>query len=267
MKNTLIIVLLATILSSGCVSTVKPGEVGLRWHPWTSGLDKEPLKPQVYVYAPWNDIYMYKIQWSSYSEQVEILTKDDLKVQVTSTVIVRANPDEIYQLQQEIGPEFYAKVVKPQFRTSVRNALSTYNMVDISKETPNISHRIKDVLVQKLNGKHIDIDDVIIDDIEYSKPILRAIEGKLEKEQEQQQMVFAIKIAERDAEITVIKAKAEAEAARIEAQGQAKAQAIINKQLTTKYIQLKAVENPNTKLMILQGGKDALPVILNNADK
>ena len=55
--------------------------------------------------------------------------------------------------------------------------------------------------------------------------------------------------------------------ARIEAQGQAKAQAIINKQLTTKYIQLKAVENPNTKLMIFQGGKDGLPVILNNGDK
>ncbi len=251
----------------GCVSTVKPGEVGLRWQPWGSGLQKEPLRPEVYVYAPWNDIYTYKIQWNSFSEQVEILTKDDLKVLVVCTVIVRPKPDEIYQLQQEIGPDFYQKVVKPQLRTSVRNALSTYNMVEISKETPNISHRIRDVLVKKLEGKHIDIDDIIIDDIEYSKPILRAIEGKLEKEQEQQQMVFTINIARRDAEITVIKAKASADAAKIEAEGQAKAQQIINKQLTTKYIQLKAVENPNMKMMIMQGGKNGLPVILNTNEE
>lgn len=256
-----------TFSTMGCVSTVKPGEVGLRWHPWSSGLQKEPLPPQVYTYAPWNDIYTYKIQWTSYSEQVEILTKDDLKVLVVSTVIVRPNPNEVFQLQQEIGPEFYQKVVKPQFRTSVRNALSTYNMVEISKETPNISHKIKDVLIAKLQGKHIDVDDIIIDDIEYSKPILRAIEGKLEKEQEQQQMVFSINIAKRDAEITLIKAKALADAQKIEAEGQAKAQEIINKQLTTKYIQLKIAENPNTKMMIYQGGKDGLPVIVNTGEK
>ncbi|MBS0619521.1 MAG: prohibitin family protein [Spirochaetes bacterium] len=267
MKKIYFFAAFVAILFSGCVSTVKPGEVGLRWHPWTSGLGKEALQPQTYVYAPWNDIYLYRVQWTSFSEQVEILTKDDLKVQVISTVILRPNPEEIYQLQQEIGIDFYSKVVKPLFRTSVRNALSTYSMIDISKETPNISDHIKKVLIEKLAGKHIDINDVIIDDIEYSKPILRAIEGKLEKEQEQQQMVFAIKIAERDAEITVIKAKADAAAVRLRAEGQAQAQAIINKQLTTKYIQLKAVENPNTKMMIFQSGKDGLPVIINTNEK
>lgn len=106
MKNLIMTTALLCAIS-GCVSTVKPGEVGLRWQPWGSGLQKDPLRPEVYVYAPWNDIYTYKVQWNSFSEQVEILTKDDLKVLVVSTVIVRPNPGEIYQLQQAADDKIY----------------------------------------------------------------------------------------------------------------------------------------------------------------
>ncbi|PJZ71603.1 peptidase [Leptospira perolatii] len=256
-------VIVVNILSVNCFTSIKPGEAGLRWYPFSDGLQKEVLTNALFGYAPWNDIYVYNLQWISYKEKVDVLTRDDLTIDVSAAVILRPMPSEIYFLQREIGTDYYEKVVRPQFRTSVRNALSLYSMIRISKETPRVSQDIKTSLAEKLKGKHIEIDDVIIDDIEYSRPILAAIESKLTKEQEQEQMKFEINIAKRDAEITIIKAEAKAKAVLIEAEGQAKAQRVISSELTKSYIQLKAFENPNTKLMLVPSGRDGLPVIVN----
>ncbi|WP_208652345.1 prohibitin family protein [Leptospira kemamanensis] len=250
-----------------CISIINPGEVGLMWRPYSTGLSQKPLESRVQTYMPWNSVYVYSIQWSSYQEKVEVLTRDDLTITVTANIIIRPIQNEIYELEMEIGRDYYEKVVKPQFRTAIRNILSAYNMVSISKETPNVSAQIKKSLTEKLKFKHVEIDDVIIDDVEYSPSILKAIESKLTKQQEQEQMKFEINIAKRDAEIQQISADGKAKAVLIEAEAQAKAQKMISDSLTPKYIQLKAMENPNNKLIFIPNGKDGLPIIVNPDSK
>ncbi|MBL0953935.1 MAG: prohibitin family protein [Leptospira sp.] len=256
-------VLLLGMIFTSCISIINPGEVGLMWRPYSSGLSQKPLESRVQTYMPWNSVYVYSIQWSSYQEKVEVLTRDDLTITVTANIIIRPIQNEIYELEMEIGRDYYDKVVKPQFRTAIRNILSAYNMVSISKETPNVSAQIKKSLTEKLKFKHVEIDDVIIDDVEYSPSILKAIESKLTKQQEQEQMKFEINIAKRDAEIQQITADGKAKAVLIEAEAQAKAQKMISDSLTPKYIQLKAMENPNNKLIFVPNGKDGLPIIVN----
>ncbi|WP_210409785.1 prohibitin family protein [Leptospira biflexa] len=250
-----------------CISIISPGEVGLMWRPYSTGLSQKPLESRVQTYMPWNSVYVYSVQWSSFQEKVEVLTRDDLTITVTADIIIRPIQNEIYELEMEIGRDYYEKVVKPQFRTAIRNILSAYNMVSISKETPNVSAQIKKSLAEKLKYKHIEIDDVIVDDVEYSPSILKAIESKLTKQQEQEQMKFEINIAKRDAEIQQISAEAKAKAVLIEAEAQAKAQRMISESLTPKYIQLKAMENPNNKLIFVPNGKDGLPIIVNTDGK
>ncbi|TGL65577.1 prohibitin family protein [Leptospira jelokensis] len=260
-------VLIFGILSVSCISIINPGEVGLMWRPYSTGLSQKPLESRVQTYMPWNSVYIYSIQWSSFQEKVEVLTRDDLTITVTADIIIRPIQNEIYELEMEIGRDYYEKVVKPQFRTAIRNILSAYNMVSISKETPNVSAQIKKSLTEKLKYKHIEIDDVIVDDVEYSPSILKAIESKLTKQQEQEQMKFEINIAKRDAEIQQISAEGKAKAVLIEAEAQAKAQKMISDSLTPKYIQLKAMENPNNKLIFVPNGKDGLPIIVNPDNK
>ncbi|WP_208730879.1 prohibitin family protein [Leptospira bouyouniensis] len=250
-----------------CISIISPGEVGLMWRPYSTGLSQKPLESRVQTYMPWNSVYVYSVQWSSFQEKVEVLTRDDLTITVTADIIIRPIQNEIYELEMEIGRDYYEKVVKPQFRTAIRNILSAYNMVSISKETPNVSAQIKKSLAEKLKYKHIEIDDVIVDDVEYSPSILKAIESKLTKQQEQEQMKFEINIAKRDAEIQQIAAEGKAKAVLIEAEAQAKAQRMISESLTPKYIQLKAMENPNNKLIFVPNGKDGLPIIVNTDGK
>ncbi|PJZ84349.1 prohibitin family protein [Leptospira harrisiae] len=256
-----------SLFFTSCLSIISPGEVGLMWRPYSTGLSQKPLESRVQTYMPWNSVYVYSVQWSSYQEKVEVLTRDDLTITVTAAIIIRPVQNEIYELEMEIGRGYYEKVVKPQFRTAIRNILSAYNMVSISKETPNVSAQIKKSLSEKLKDKHVEIDDVIIDDVEYSPSILKAIESKLTKQQEQEQMKFEINIAKRDAEIQQISADGRAKAVLIEAEAQAKAQKMISESLTPKYIQLKAMENPNNKLIFVPNGKDGLPIIVNPEGK
>ncbi|MCW7488286.1 prohibitin family protein [Leptospira meyeri] len=256
-----------SLFFTSCLSIISPGEVGLMWRPYSTGLSQKPLESRVQTYMPWNSVYVYSVQWSSYQEKVEVLTRDDLTITVTAAIIIRPVQNEIYELEMEIGRGYYEKVVKPQFRTAIRNILSAYNMVSISKETPNVSAQIKKSLSEKLKDKHVEIDDVIIDDVEYSPSILKAIESKLTKQQEQEQMKFEINIAKRDAEIQQISADGRAKAVLIEAEAQAKAQRMISESLTPKYIQLKAMENPNNKLIFVPNGKDGLPIIVNPEGK
>jgi regulator of protease activity HflC (stomatin/prohibitin superfamily) len=261
------VMIITLALNLNCITIIDPGEVGLMWKPYSSGLGQKPLESRVQFYLPWNSVFTYSIQWRSYQEKVEVLTRDDLTIVVTAQLIARAKQNELYELQMEIGTDYYEKVLRPQFRTSIRNIMSAYNMVSISKETPNVSSQIKKILQDKLHDKHVDIDDVIIDDVEYSPSILKAIETKLTKQQEQEQMKFEINIAKRDAEINVISAEGKAKAILVEAEAQAKAQRMINESLTQKYIQYKAVTNPNNKMIIVPSGKDGLPLILNAETK
>ncbi|MBM9591698.1 prohibitin family protein [Leptospira sp. 201903075] len=256
-----------SLFFTSCISIISPGEVGLMWRPYSSGLSQKPLESRVQTYMPWNSVYVYSVQWMSHQEKVEVLTRDDLTITVSAAIIIRPVQNEIYELEMEIGRDYYEKVVKPQFRTAIRNILSAYNMVSISKETPNVSAQIKKSLAEKLKDKHVEIDDVIIDDVEYSPSILKAIESKLTKQQEQEQMKFEINIAKRDAEIQQITADGKSKAVLIEAEAQAKAQRMISESLTPRYIQLKAMENPNNKLIFVPNGKDGLPIIVNTDGK
>ncbi len=251
------------LIFSHCITIIDPGEAGLVWRPFSSGLGRTPLDARVQFYMPWNSVYVFPVQWKSYQEKVDVLTRDDLTINVAANVILRARENELYDLQMKIGTSFYEKVVRPQFRSAVRNVLASYTMVSISKETPNVSSQIKKLLQDKLVDKHVEIDDVIIDDVEYSQSILRAIENKLTKQQEQEQMKFEINIARKDAEILAITAEGRAKAILIEAEAQAKAQKLQSESISAKYIQLKAMENPNSKLIFIPQGKDNLPILVN----
>ncbi|MCA9472253.1 MAG: prohibitin family protein [Nitrospirales bacterium] len=266
--------LIIGILSSvGCGVSVKPGERGLRWHPLSEGLMKEPLKDGFYWRAPWNDIYVYPVQWGSYNEKVDALSSDDLQVNLKSAIIIRPIPEEIYFLVQEVGSNWYTKVVQPEFLSAVRSVISGYPMVSIPERSTEIAHKIQAVLDEKLTDRHLEIRSVALSDIEWPQMVLKSIELKQAKEQENEQKDFELIIANKDAEIArrrakgegdSLKIRAEGEAAslRIRAEGQAKAQETIAKTLTDGYLRFKLYDSSNSKFVLLPNNLQ-VPLVLN----
>jgi regulator of protease activity HflC (stomatin/prohibitin superfamily) len=270
MTSLLIVILL---LATACGTTVQPGQRGLFWHPFSEGLSSQPLKDGYYWRAPWNDVYLYDIRWQSFTEDIDALSADDLQVLIKAAIILRPIPEELYFLNQEVGSDYYPRIVKPQFMATVRSVVSGYSMVTVPEKSAEIASKVQAVVVEKLKGRHLEIQSIALADVDFPPIVLRAIEQKQAKEQEKEQKEFELTIASKDAEIARtralgegdsirIRAEGEAEGLRIRAMGQAKAQETITKTLTPAYLQYKLYDSPNSKLILLPDQLKA-PILIN----
>lgn len=275
MRRCTILFLIIVSVSSlaGCGNTVQPGQRGLRWYPLTEGLTTETLKSGFYWRAPWNDIYVYDIRLQSYTETVDALSSDDLLVKLRTAIIMRPIVEEVYFLAQEIGPDFYPRVVRPELLAAVRSVVSNYPMVSVPEKSAEIASKVQAVVVEKLKGRHLEVHSVALADIELAKIVLEAVERKQAKEQEKEQKEFELVIAEKDAEIARrrargegdavrIRSEGEAEGLKIRALGQAKAQDTITKTLTAEYLRYKLYDSPNAKMVLLPDNL-RVPILIN----
>ena len=261
------------LLTAACGTTIQPGQRGLFWHPFTEGLSTQPLKDGFYWQAPWNDVYRYDIRWQSFTEDIDALSADDLQVLIKAAIILRPVPEELYFLNQEVGPDYYPRIVKPQFMATVRSVVSGYSMVTVPEKSAEIASKVQAVVVEKLKGRHLEVQSVALADVDFPPIVLRAIEQKQAKEQEKEQKEFELTIAAKDADIARTRAKGEGDAIRIRADGeaeglriraigQAQAQETITKTLTPAYLQYKLYDSPNSKLILLPDQLKA-PILIN----
>lgn len=266
--------ILATLSGlQGCGTTVSPGQRGLRWYPLTEGLTTETLKSGFYWRAPWNDIFVYDIRLQSYTETVDALSSDDLLVKLKAAIIMRPIAEEVYFLAQEIGSDFYPRVVRPELLAAVRSVVSNYPMVTVPENSAEIASKVQAVVVEKLKGHHLEVSSVALADIELARIVLEAVEKKQAKEQEKEQKEFELTIAAKNAEIMRrlalgegdsirIRADGEAQGNIIRAKGQATAQETITKTLTPAYLRFKLYDSPNAKMVLLPEDL-RLPLVLN----
>jgi len=248
------------------------------------------------LFSPTKRLELYDVRWQVYKEDhVEVITQDDLHIDVVASIIIRPFPDKIKELNSEIGKNYYNTIVKSEFRTAIRNVLSSYPYVQIAKKSPDIEKDIIDVVSSKVKTKYIEVYDVNFDDINLSKEIVAKIEEKLKRQQEAEAMKFIKRKVEEEAEIAKIQATKEAEAEFIKAQNEekisklkatreaeneiikakakAKSQELLNSTLTPLHLKYKALEShykafesPNTKLVIVPIGKNGLPIYINPTD-
>jgi len=150
------ILLFPALLLMGCGSTISPGKMGLRWQPLTSGLGREPLKEGFHAHMPWNDVLVMSVQWQNFTERVDVLTRDDLHIEIEASVLVKPLVKELSQLKLEIGSNFYPSIVKPEFLTVARNTMANYLLVEIPENSPKIERQILQGLKERMKGKHIE---------------------------------------------------------------------------------------------------------------
>ena len=264
------------LLTAACGTTIQPGQRGLFWHPFTEGLSTQPLKDGYYWRAPWNDVYRYDIRWQSFTEDIDALSADDLQVLIKAAIIVRPIPDELYYLAQEVGNDYYPRIIKPQFMAAVRSVVSGYYMVTVPEKSAEIASKVRAVVVENLKGRHLEIQNIALSDVDFPPIVLRAIEQKQAKEQEKEQKEFELTIASKDAQIARTRAKGEGDAIRIRAEGeaeglriraigQAQAQTAISKTLTPAYLRYKLYDSQNSRMVLLPENLKA-PIIINSGE-
>ena len=256
-QHAIIVSLLAVVLLVGCGTTIPGGYEGLHWGTY-SGVDTTVYGNEFKWEWVWNSVILYDVRWKTQSEKVDILSLDDLHMEVEVALRLRPKPDELYFLHTEIGQQYYEQVVQQQFRSIARAVFSQYRYTDIPKESLKIQNAILAQLKENLKNKHLDLDAVEIKHVDYPERVKQAADLKLATEQKLLQKEFELKIAEKDATIKIIDAK-----------GQQTAQKIIDSTLTPTYLQYRALDiqkalasGSNASFYFVPVGVNGIPIIL-----
>ena len=257
-------VIFLLILSSSTFITIQPGEKGVIFRKFSTGLDKDNIySAGFYVIAPWNEMHIYDVKEQKVDETMGVLDKNGLSINVD--ISVRFNPvfDKIGYLHEKFGTNYVAKLVIPEVRSSVRKVMGRFTAEEIYSTKRNeventIIEETKAVLISESNN--IDMRALLMRSIDLPPQIKQAIENKLTQEQEA--LAYQFKLD---------KETSEAERKRRAALGEAKANEIINNSLTPELLKMRGIEatlelakSPNAKIVIVGSAKDGLPLILGN---
>lgn len=239
---------------------VNPGEVGVRQ---TLGkLHGNPSSEGVMVINPFVT-QVVKVKTSTVNREVRLNlpSKEGLNVKAEISILYHVQSDKIIPILQEVGRDYERILILSTFRSSSADVCAKFYAKDMhSGKRGEIEQAIKKLMMERLDGRGIVIEGIMLKSIALPGRLYQAIEEKLRAEQEAQQMQFVL-----DRE------KKEAERKQIEAEGIKKAQQILREGITKENIEWKSLEvfknlsqSPNTKIIITDG---TTPMIIDSKVK
>jgi len=248
----------ALALLAGC-TTIPTGRAGIEWTP-TQGTEREQLAEGLHIVSPFARVYAIDMREQEQEEPLDVLASNGLDIKMTASILYQPVPGEVYALVTQTGDDYYRTLVAPYVRSSARRVVGRYSPEEIySTKREQIEREIRQEVADKLAGKHIRANAVLIREVHLPAAVQEAIQTKLEEEQKALQMRFIIE-----------RTRQEAQRKRIEAAGIADFQEIISRNLTDRLLEWKGIDateklatSPNAKVVIVGSGKNGLPVILS----
>ena len=258
----LLLLFLFVILSNTTFITIDPGEKGVKFKRFSGGIDKDMIYDQGFkVVMPWDNMIVYDVRTKESDDKMEVLSKNGLTIAVELSYRYMPESSKIGYLHDEIGLDYLNQIIKPEIRSATREVIGKYLPEELySTKREAIQEEIFERTREGVGKKYIILDKVLIREVALPAKLKQAIEQKLEEEQLAFQFDFKLDRERKEAERKIIEAQAKADANKI-----------LNASLTDKILRDKGIEatmelasSPNAKVVIVGGGGDGLPLILNN---
>jgi regulator of protease activity HflC (stomatin/prohibitin superfamily) len=245
-------------LALGC-TTVGPGRVGVLWRA-NGGTQQEAYGEGLHTIAPWNELSVYDLRTMNHDELLTVIAVNGLAIKLDASVRYRLVPEEVIQVQEEVGPDYYAKILEPVLRSEARRVIGRYTPEEIySTRRDVIERETREGVQAKIAGKHIQLEAILIRNVELPEAIRHAIDQKLAAEQDVLKMQYVIQVA-----------KATAEQKQIEAQAMADYNKTVAGSLSPQVLEFeridqltKLAQSTNAKTVLIGPGAGPAPVVLS----
>ncbi len=256
------IIVLIVLFSS--IITIQPGERGVMFRPWTTGLDKKHIYSEgVHIIAPWNQMYIYDVREQTIdftdNNTLDVLDKNGLTIHVDVTVRFYPMYDKIGYIHEQFGKNYVNKLVVPEVRAAVRQVMGMYSAEEIySTERQKVEQQIIKQTDSVLRKNYIRMTALLIRSIKIPDQLKKAIELKLTKQQEALAYDYIVEKETKEKQRKII-----------QAQGISEYNKIINSSMTDKVLTYESIQatlelakSQNAKIVIIGNPKNGLPVIL-----
>jgi regulator of protease activity HflC (stomatin/prohibitin superfamily) len=259
-----IILIVVLVFSNATFLTIDAGERGVLFERFGGGLQKDKVyTPGFHVISPWNTMYVYDVREQQLEESMDVLSSNGLTIKVDVTARVNPKYDKIGYLNEKFGRDkvYLDLLVRPEMRSSARKIIGRYQPEQLySTKRDEVQQLIQKDLAATLDKNYVELRAVLIRNIELPEKVRTAIEEKIQAEQS------ALKY-----EYILAQERKEAERRIIEAEAKARANQILSASLSDKILKDKGIEatlqlanSPNSKVIIVGGNGDGLPLILGN---
>jgi regulator of protease activity HflC (stomatin/prohibitin superfamily) len=283
----MVISLIGAILAPHMFVTVPSGHVGLMWKRFRGGtlLDPRQLKDEgLRVLLPWDKMFLYDLRLQTTTDTYNAITKDGVSIHATVSVRFRLKHDSVPQLHQAIGPDYVARLVRPEIGSRMREVIAEYTAEEVySTKRQEIQQRIRGHTQSMMSRQtmertaeqseygdayRIPMDeilnllDTLVLGITLPPTVVNAINRKVEQYYLSEEYVFRVARERKESERKVIEANGIAEFQRIVSQG------ISDSYLRWRGIEatLQLAQSNNTKIVVIGNSKDGMPIILGNVD-
>ena len=252
--------LLLIFLWPSIVISIKPGELGVLYARFRGGTQlQHTYEEGIHFIQPWNIMYIYDVRVQEETQNIDVLTVDGLTINVQISLRFQIIRDRLPNLHQEIGPHYRDKVVIPIMNSAVRQTIGSYRPDDLySTARQELQDQMLVDAVEEMGRIPILIQGFVVKSITLPEVLREAIERKLIAEQDYLRYKYIL-----------LEAQQEARRKTIEGEGIKAYQTLVNENMTQNFLRYEGIQatkelatSTNAKVVVI-GGKDGLPVILN----
>lgn len=203
---------LSFIVLSKSFFKIEPGFLAIKFNTIT-GVQSKVYREGFHILIPFLEKpILYDCRMKNHLNNCLCGSKDLQTVNLKIRIVCRPKIDSLPQLYRLLGMNYDERVLTSIIQEICGVAVSQYNASQIVSQRDSISFLIKKNITEKARNFYIDVDDVALIDIKFSKEFSEAIELKQVAQQEAERTKILVEQAILEKKSTIIKAMGEAEA-------------------------------------------------------
>lgn len=181
---------------------------------------------------PWQSIQVASVQVQRHTfDRLDSFSKETQDVFITATLNYEVSPGSIQRLYRTVGPDYFEKLIVPRVNQFFKDETVRFLAVDIAPNRDTIREQVRRRLKTELASSSIQVDDLLIDNIDFPPAFKQAIVEKQVATQNALREQQNVKRAQFEAEQVIAHAK-----------GQAEANRLLDRSLTQKIINYTLVQ-------------------------
>jgi len=204
---------LSVLLVYASASVVEPGNRGVQV---TFGeVNPTTLDEGLHFINPFSTVKQISVrQKTDVISRASAFSSDLQNIKITVKILHKIPEASVVRMFTNYAGDPFDSLIYPRVQEAVKEATVMLSAEQIAKAREEVKQRALGLLREKVGGILV-IEDLVIEDIDLSTELQKAIEAKMVQEQEAARAQFVQRQAETEAQTAVIRAKGEADALKI----------------------------------------------------
>ncbi len=251
---------------------IEPGHQGVMFRLLEGGVVTEDAWGEgLHAIPPWDHLQSYECRLQEETLSVEVLSLEGVDIGVTLSIRYRPVPENLGFLHRDVGPEYFDRLVKPEVLAHIRRTFGERPASELYASEKDLLQELARVPLLGRAGAdgdgrsdplhYVHVEEIKLLDIELPEIVKAAIADKYSQEQLMLEYQYRLRREEQ-----------EAERKRTEAAGIRDYSALVGTiskdVLLWRGIEanLELARSNNAKVVILNGGEQGVPMMINLDD-